>query len=39
MSLASFNTWVKDMQFISFEKGLFRIGSAKAYGRKVELTN
>jgi len=32
ISLASFNTWVKDTEFISFENGLFTIGSATAYG-------
>lgn len=31
MSLASFNTWVKDTQFFSLENGLFTIGPANAY--------
>jgi chromosomal replication initiation ATPase DnaA len=32
MSVASFSTWVKDTEFVSFESGLFTIGTANAYG-------
>jgi chromosomal replication initiation ATPase DnaA len=32
MSVASFNTWVKDTEFVSFNNGLFTIGTANAYG-------
>jgi hypothetical protein len=32
MSVASFSTWVKDTEFVSFDSGLFTIGTANAYG-------
>ncbi len=32
MPKASFDTWVRDASFISFEEGIFTIGTANAYG-------
>jgi chromosomal replication initiation ATPase DnaA len=34
MPKASFDTWVRDTSFVSFEDGVFTIGTPNAYGRE-----
>ncbi len=34
MPKASFDTWVRDTRFVSFEDGVFTIGTPNAYGRE-----
>ncbi|GIV63601.1 MAG: hypothetical protein KatS3mg045_0940 [Bellilinea sp.] len=34
MPRASFDTWVRDISFISFEDGVFTVGTPNAYGRE-----
>jgi chromosomal replication initiator protein len=34
MPKASFDTWVRDTGFVSFEDGVFTIGTPNAYGRE-----
>lgn len=34
MPKASFDTWVRDTSFVSFEDGVFTIGTPNGYGRE-----
>ena len=34
MPKASFDTWVRDTSFVSFEDGVFTIGTSNSYGRE-----
>jgi chromosomal replication initiator protein len=34
MPKASFDTWVRDTSFVSFEAGVFSIGTPNSYGRE-----